>query len=64
VKDAENKVGADEWTEADKADLTRCQKEDIDIKDAAVGHAMQRESHQPMDAIAHGMLEDESKLMM
>jgi hypothetical protein len=61
VKDAENKVGVDEWTEADKADLTRCQNEDIAIKDAAVGRAMQRKSHQPLRAIRHGTLEDESQ---
>jgi hypothetical protein len=61
VKDAENKVGADEWTEADEADLTRRQSENIDIKDTAVGRAMQREHHQLMGAITHGMLEDKSE---
>jgi hypothetical protein len=64
VKDAENKVAADKWIEADEADLTRRQNEDIDIKDTAVGRAISRQDHILMGAIAHGMLDDKSEQML
>jgi hypothetical protein len=41
VKDAKNEAGADEWTEADGADLTRRQNDNVAVKHAAIGRAKQ-----------------------